>query len=225
MLESCRELAELGMHVARVTAARAVADYATPEPPASPEPPVLSCETPEPQALETSVPEPATAETPAAPAAAQPRRGDAVLAFARASRAVRQAIALEARLIAGFAPARPARGPLDPRRATVQRALHDTIQHHPDRRELQRDINESLDHALGAEGADIPTIFASICNDLGITPDLANLPDDILGMDTEPAGHADITDWPAFLAAYYGEEPAPPDKRSGFTIQNCPVPP
>ncbi|HEX4261970.1 MAG TPA: hypothetical protein VHY76_12810, partial [Acetobacteraceae bacterium] len=105
-LAMLRELAGIGMALARALGEQALAALAPPAP-----------ETPEP-----------------APAPAPPSRTDPGLAFARVTRAVRQTIALEARIVADRdAPprprhpdGRPVRRPdrsADPRHATIRRVL------------------------------------------------------------------------------------------------------
>ncbi len=111
-LAMLRELAEIGMALARALGQQALAALAPP-------------------AAET--PEPAPAPTP-------PSRIDPGLAFARIARVVRQIIALEARIIAdrdapprpprpdGRSDGRPGRRPdrsADPRHATIRRVLHE----------------------------------------------------------------------------------------------------
>ena len=98
------ELEELGMQLARATAAKALADLAEPDPPEEEAEELLA----EPLA-EESKPEPAQAATPRRTAARSsgttPRKTDQVTSFIRLAKAVCELIALESGLAAGPAPA------------------------------------------------------------------------------------------------------------------------
>jgi len=86
-----RELGELGMALARAAAKQALLAWREP-PGAAAEPPASEESAPDTQANETQTAEPAAGIRP---------RPDHALVFARLSRAVRQTIALEARIAAG----------------------------------------------------------------------------------------------------------------------------
>ncbi len=162
------------MDLARAAAIRARADLAEPEP---------STEAPEPPAAR---PARAAARKPTDPAAL----------FIRLTAAVRQCIALEARLAAGppaaaGATARERRA--DPRRSHLQEAFQIVTKHHPDRRDLAREAAARIDDALAADPDQtlqpIEILF-DICGELGVEIDLAILPDKYLGPDPGAATHA-----------------------------------
>ncbi len=154
-----REMAELGMAMARNAAAQALdPDPASPRP--SPDP---------------------------------------VLAFARTTTVVRQAITLEARIASGAlaregaAPARAPEPPKpgaapDPRRAPLRHTLHKLAAAEPDRAartRLCRRIDERIEHEILADPeADLPItdLLVAICDDLGLRLDPSKLPDELLGI-------------------------------------------
>ncbi|HEX4262342.1 MAG TPA: hypothetical protein VHY76_14690 [Acetobacteraceae bacterium] len=161
-LRQLQELAELGMAMARTVAQ------------ASLEPP------PEAAAADTklAVPHP-------------PGRSDPGLVFARLAYAVRQTIALEARIAAGLdgsAPRRPPPPPPppDPRRALLRLALHDGARPGTDRAtgtKFRREVEERIEDELADDpDGDLPfgDILGAICDDLGITLDLARQPDAVI---------------------------------------------
>jgi hypothetical protein len=176
-LAMLRELAEIGMALARALGEHALAALAPP-----------AAETPE-------------------PAPAPPSRIDPGLAFARVARVVRQIIALEARIVADRdAPPRPrhpdGRRPdrsADPRHATIRRVLHEAAR--LDARgaapaPLLRRIDERLGDELDADpDQDLPieAIIAGLCEDLGLGRDLARVSDELLDflIRAEPPGSAD----------------------------------
>jgi len=132
-------------------------------------------------AAKATSPDPATADAP-----------DPGLTFARATRAARQAIALEARIAAGDLPAlhqrRPANDPAappDPRRPLLRQALHKAAPG-PN---LRREIDASIERELGADPeAEIATgeILAKLSEQLGLPFDPSLLPDEFL---TAPSRH------------------------------------
>ena len=163
------ELAELGMELARAAAQQALAEWNRP-----------------PQNA-TASPAP---ETAASRGARPGPRLDPGLTFARVSRAVRQTIALEARIAAGdIGPGRrwwPNRLPADPRLPVIRRVLHAAAEAETDgaaRRDLRRQIDERLDDLPEADPDGelaVDEIIASICGALGISVDPARLPDELL---------------------------------------------
>jgi hypothetical protein len=184
-LDMLREMAELGMQMARAAAARAL--------------------------------DPDSQTAPDQPAAPDFAR-DPTLAFARATRAVRQAIALETRIAAAEpAPARAQPAPAfahDPRRPALRQALYKLADAEPERAartQLRRHIDERIEHELLADpGADLPPgdVFAAICDDLGLRLDPSALPDELLGLPPaprKPDGSAPLTQAPA--------PPRPPSHR------------
>ena len=161
-------LAEIAMNLAEAAAEQALQDWAAPAAaPAEPEP-------------ATPQPTPAPARTPRAP--------DYGLLFARLSRAVRQTIALEARIAADHAAATRAaapivRPPADPRRPILRRALMEATQDHPDRAQLRRDAEERLDYELLTDPERLASpadLLAIIAHDLAIDFNLAHLPDELV---------------------------------------------
>ena len=119
-----------------------------------------------------------------------PGAPDPGLTFARATRAARQAIALETRIAAGdlpsLRPSRPANDPAaapDPRRAHLRQALHKAARAEPGRPALRRDIDISIERELGADPeAEIATgeILAKLSEQLGLPFDPSLLPDHFL---------------------------------------------
>lgn len=171
----CAELAELGMQLARAAAARTLADWT--EPDADPQ--------------EQSAPEPPAASSRAPP---PPRRTtEPGLLFSRLARAVRDCIALEARIAAG--PGHAHRGatrhfPPDPRRRRLRDLFDRITEQHADRAEIRRDIADRLEEELAAgPQADLGTIFSTICEDLDLELDLAHLPDEVLRLLAAPPDH------------------------------------
>jgi hypothetical protein len=183
-LPLCAELADLGMQLARAAAAKTLAEWAEPEQPPTAEP--LSNQPAEPLS------EPAP--TPKRTASTAPRKPtDPALLFTRLVAAVRDCIALEARLAAATTPAAARAASLqlraDPRRAPLRDAFRLVTENHPDRPELLRETTARLDEELAADetqSIDAPTLFFDICEELGIEIDFANLPDEYLDFAPEP---------------------------------------
>jgi hypothetical protein len=178
------ELAELGMQLARATAARALAELAEPEAPEEqPEAPPS-----EPQATELP-PEPAAIprETVRSPTTASRKPTDPVTSFIRLATAICQIIALEAGLAAGPAPIRGQVSPqlrADPRRLPLIEALNDQIKKHPDRTSLRREISTFLDNELTADPdqeKDASEFFFVTLNHFDIEVDYNLVPDLLLG--------------------------------------------
>jgi hypothetical protein len=189
----CAELADLGMQLARAAAAKTLAEWAEPEQPPTAEPlPNQPAEPLPSQPAETlSEPTPAPKRT-AGPAAAR-KPTDPALIFTRLVAAVRDCIALEARLAAAVTPAAARAASLqlraDPRRAPLRDAFRLVTENHPDRPELLRETTARLDEELAADetqSIDAPTLFFDICEELGIEIDFANLPDEYLDFAPEP---------------------------------------
>jgi hypothetical protein len=214
------ELVDLGMQLARATAARALAELAEPEAAPAAEPlPNPAAEPPSDQAaapLSQSPapeppPDPAPAATPRRTSARPPGTGttarkptDPVLAFIRLAAAIREIITLEASLAAGpttkhglVSPALRA----DPRRAPLLEAFREVTENHPDRAAFRRETTARLDEELTADPEQtlgLPKIFFPICEEFGIEIDYAQLRDEILGMGPETANEdfSDIEfDW------------------------------
>ena len=196
-LRMCQELAELGMELARAAAARALRDWATPATPAaSPD--------------ENPAPEPT-------PQAAAAKTLDPGLLFARLSRAVRQSIALEARIAADalVSHRHTHRSPNDPRREILRRALHQASAGHPDHAELRRDTDERLDHELAIDPGQhisVPELLATISEDLGIPITYDRLPDTFLfspnRSQPQPGPDPSIPQW---LPQRHSKGPEPPN--------------
>ena len=181
------ELAELGMQLARATAARALAELAEPDPPEEP------AEDFEPLPAEPT-PEAAQAATPRRTAARSsgtaPRKpADPVTSFLRLAKAVCEVIALEAGLAAGPATKSGLVPPAlraDPRRETLLKAFREVTEHTQDRGGLRAEFTSRLDQELTADPEKIlglPEIFYPLCQEFGIKLDVRKLSDDIIGMD------------------------------------------
>jgi hypothetical protein len=165
------------MQLARDAAARALAARTEPEPAAAEPPPA-------------AVPETVT-KTARAPSttlrAASCKHVDPALLFIRLVAAARDCMVLEARLLAGtVASARPAPARhADPRRALVLDGFRHITKNHPDRIDLMRQATADLDEDLAADPEqqiDIPELFWTIADALGIEVDLATLPDPFVGL-------------------------------------------
>jgi hypothetical protein len=196
----CAELADLGMQLARRAAAIALAHWAEPEAPPAEESP------PEP------APEPPTDPAPAARPlraagislrALTCKSSDPALIFTRLAATVRDCIALQVRLTAGTSTTN--RGTTlalraDPRRAPLRDIFDRITKHHPDRTELVRETIARIDADLAADPdriLELSGLFFGICEDLGIEPDLATLPDEFLGFVYEPPARTEpVTDGP-----------------------------
>jgi len=182
------ELQELGMQLARATAARALAELAQPETPEELEAEPHS----EPQAAE---PPPQAAPATQRPASARPpgtsskKPTDPVTAFIRLAAAICELIALEANLAAGPALSRglaSAALRADPRRAHLREAFRELTENSPDRAALRRETAARCDAELAADPDQtrtLPQIFFPICEAFGIEPDPARLSDEIIGLD------------------------------------------
>ena len=133
-----------------------------------------------------------TAEPPANPAAA-PRRStatashkptDPAVIFTRLAATVRDCIALEARLSAGAtATPRDRTRPADPRRTLLNDAFRKATKNHPDSAGLMREATTRLDEQLAADPDQTihpGRLFFDLCEELGIEPDYAKLPDAII---------------------------------------------
>ena len=173
------ELAELGMQLARATAAKALADLAAPE---QPEDEPLAAEAPPEAALAT--PPRRISTTPAGA-----RKTDPVTSFIRLATAVCEIIALEAGLAAGPATKRGLVSPAlraDPRREPLLQAFREVTEHKQDRSAARYEFARLLDEELTADPDQIlgyPEIFYPICMSLGIELDVSKLSDQIIGMD------------------------------------------
>jgi hypothetical protein len=169
------------MQLARAAAARTLADWAEPEASPEAEPHVTPAAAAPPADRET-----APAPTPRRPAAYAAKPTDPAVLFTRLAAVVRDCIALEARL-AGAPAAPPAvRARLlraDPRRAPLFEVFRRTVENHPDRAALTREITACIDEHLEADPdrtlapADL---LDAICTEFGIEIDFAKLPDEYL---------------------------------------------
>jgi hypothetical protein len=174
------ELEELGMQLARATAARALADLTEPEPqPEIPHAAPLAAE----QAHNTA---PAATRPPGATTA---RKIDPALLFIRLAAAIRELIALEAGLAAGPAAKTGLLPPAlraDPRREILLKAFREVTEHKQDRSAARYEFARLMDEELTADPEQIlglPEIFYPICMSLGIELDVSKLSDEIIGMD------------------------------------------
>jgi hypothetical protein len=184
------ELEELGMQLARATAARALADLAQPEASEVQEAAPQS----EPLAqvpLQEAVQAPTPRSAPARPPGTTARKStDPVQSFLRLAAAVCACIALEARLSLGpvttgsrlVPPALRA----DPRREPLIKTFREITEHTQDRAGLRAEFTARVDEELTADPDQIlslPELFFPLCDEMGIEPDVKKLPDAIIGMD------------------------------------------
>jgi hypothetical protein len=193
-LRLCAELTDLAMQLARAAAARTLTNWAQPEPPSAPEP--SSIPAADPQSHPETAPHRNRAPTPHRAATSYKPTDPAVL-FTRFAAVVRDCISLEVRLTAG-ANTTPRAATLqlraDPRRAPLREAFRDAIKNHPDRADLQRETTTRLDEQLTNDPdqtIDLGRLFFTICDELGIEPDLAQLPDKFLTWACEPTNAPD----------------------------------
>jgi hypothetical protein len=119
------------------------------------------------------------------PEAKAPKKPDPALTFSRLSGAVRQAIALEARI--ANPPQTQARRSrekkFDPRRATLKRLVHETTERNPDRNDLRKGAQHTIEDHLADNAYDdtpMPDLFQSICKEAGIEPSQKTLSDEML---------------------------------------------
>ena len=174
------------MQLARAAAARTLADWAEPEAPPAAAPPLAQAplahpdREPEPQA--SPAPTSRRAASPTATASHKPT--DPAVIFTRLAATVRDCIALEARLSAGAtATPRDRTRPADPRRTLLNDALRKATKNHPDSAGLMREATTRLDEQLAADPDQTihpGRLFFDLCEELGIEPDYAKLPDAII---------------------------------------------
>ena len=169
------------MQLARVVAARALTDWAEPETPPADEPEPLSE-----QAAEAPIHQPAPHPKPRGTAsAASPKQADPAVLFTRLAAVVRACIALESRIAAGApeAPSATTFRPADPRLELLREGFGIVIKNHPDRAKLMREATTRLDEQLAADPDQTihpGRLFFDLCEELGIEPDYAKLPDAII---------------------------------------------
>jgi len=119
------------------------------------------------------------------PQAKAAKKPDPALTFTRISGAVRQAIALEARIAQG-PPTQARRGrekKFDPRRATLKRLVHETTERNPDRNDLRKGAQHTIEDHLADNAYDdtpMPDLFQSICKEAGIEISQKTLSDEML---------------------------------------------
>jgi hypothetical protein len=200
------ELEELGMQLARATAAKALADLAEPDPPEEPAEELLSqlpaAEPPPEQPAQAAAPRRTVSRTPGTP-----RKTDAVTSFIRLAKAVCELIALEAGLAASPAAARFLASPTpraDPRQAQLREAFLLVTTDDREGAPLRCASTARCDEILAADPDQtqtLPDIFFPLCEELGIEPDCSKLSDEIIGMglclygeDDEGEGNGD-PDW------------------------------
>jgi hypothetical protein len=209
------ELAELGMQLARATAARALADLAEPDPPEEAAEASL-CEPlaaePPPEAARAATPR----QTPRSSTTASRKPTDPVTAFIRLATAICEIIALEAGLAAGPAPIRGQVSPqlrADPRRLPLIEALNDQIKKHPDRTSLRREIASFLDTDLTADPdqeKDASEFFFVTLNHFDIEVDYNLVPDLLLGYGPVKTEADFDPDDPIFNRAPFPRATSPP---------------
>jgi hypothetical protein len=181
------ELEELGMQLARATAAKALAELAEPDPPqeAAEEPlsEPLAAEPP-PVAAEAATPRRTAPRSPGSP-----HKTDPVQSFIRLAKAVCELIALESGLAAGPATKTGLVSPAlraDPRRDPLLKAFREVTEHTQDRSAVRYGFTTRLDQELAADPEQIlslPEIFYPLCQEFGIELDVSKLSDEIIGMD------------------------------------------
>jgi hypothetical protein len=162
-----------------------------------------------------------------APAPAEPARADYGLMFSRIARAVRQTLALEAKL-AEDRDARDKRSQAEQarrrglqRKSIVRRVVEQAIEAESDgtdREDLLDDFHERFEYEddLGFADRPIAEHVARICRDLGVTPDWSLWADEDWAIEeaaTRPGGSPDVT---------AGEDPHPGSSRNGPSP--CPGP-
>ena len=181
------ELEELGMQLARATAAKALADLAELDPPEEEAEELFSeplAAEPNPEAAEAAAPCRTAPKSPGTP-----RKSDQVTSFIRLAKAVCELIALESGLAAGPAATSGLVSPAlraDPRRETLLKAFREVTEHTQDRSALRCEFTHRMDQELTADPEQIlgyPEIFYPLCKALGIALDVSKLSDEIIGMD------------------------------------------
>jgi len=174
------------MQLARAAAARTLADWAEPEAPPAAAPLLeqapLAHPDREPAPQASPAPTSRRAASPTATASHKPT--DPAVIFTRLAATVRDCIALEARLSAGAtATPRDRTRPADPRRTLLNDALRKATKNHPDSAGLMREATTRLDEQLAADPDQTihpGRLFFDLCEELGIEPDYAKLPDAII---------------------------------------------
>ncbi len=156
------------------------------------------------------------------PPETQPKRGaarkpDPGQTFVRLTGVVRQTIALELRITnPPQTQARKGREKkFDPRRATLKRLVHETTERCPDRNDLRKGADRTIENHLADAQYDetsMPDLFQSICREAGIEPNQRRLSDEMLDI-------AFPGPWP---------DPPPPKPRPSFLVDiplKVPLPP
>ena len=178
------ELIDLGMQLARATAAKALADLAEPEPPEEQAPEFETQAEPPSEAAQTATPRRTAPKSPGTP-----RKIDPVQSFLRLATAVCECIRLEAGLAAGPATKSGLVPPAlraDPRRDTLLKAFREVTEHTQDKSAVRYGFTTRLDQELTADPEKIlglPEIFYPLCQEFGIELDVSKLSDEIIGMD------------------------------------------
>jgi hypothetical protein len=181
------ELVDLGMQLARATAAKALADLAQPETPEEQEPPEPPA-APEPlEAAPAATPRRATTRSPG-----PPKQPDPVTAFLRLATAVCACIALEAQIALGPVTPASAFSPTlraDPRRKPLRDAIIQITERDPDRIDLRRALLARIDADLTLDPdrhQNVHEVFCHILDDFELEPDMSKLSDEIIGMGLYP---------------------------------------
>ena len=180
------ELIDLGMQLARATAAKALADLAEPEAPEEAAPEFEPPAEPKPEAAQSATPR---RTGPRSPGATSGKPPDPVTAFLRLATAVCHCIALEAQLGAGPATKSGLVSPAlraDPRREPLIKAFREVTAQTQDKSAIRYEFTRRLDEELTADPEQLlgfPEIFYPLCAALGIELDARKLSDQIIGMD------------------------------------------
>ncbi len=188
-LDMCRNMAEMAMDLAQAAAERAMQDWSD----------------------EEENPPDTQAKRPAA------RKPDPAQTFVRLTGVVRQSITLEIRIV--NPPQTQARRgrekKFDPRRATLKRLVHETTERKPDRNDLRKGAERTIEDHLADDFYDntpMPDLFQIICKEAGIEPSQRALSDEMLDI-------AFPGPWP---------DPPPPKPRPSFLVDiplKVPLPP
>jgi hypothetical protein len=189
-LDMCRHMAEMAMDLAQAAAERAMQDWSD----------------------EEENPPDTQAKRPAA------RKPDPAQTFVRLTGVVRQSITLEIRIANPPQTQARRRGrekKFDPRRATLKRLVHETTERKPDRNDLRKGAERTIEDHLADDFYDntpMPDLFQIICKEAGIEPSQRALSDEMLDNRLpRPLAGTQTTQTKAQLPGRYpAKSPTPP---------------
>ncbi len=167
-LGQCQRLAELAMMLAEAAAARAAMAFSR---------------------------HPPGPEQAGDPSARPPHAPHPASLFTHLSNAVRAAIRLEARIVAGHAAASSRPTGADPRRARIRRAIRQATVGRFARAEIHRDADRMLaaELAMDPDGTtSLPDLLAPLCDDLRLELDYEKLAADLATQAPAPAPGAPL---------------------------------